>query len=261
MNKPKTAASSYPGDSKRRNPWGRALYGRSRPADNIGLSRDARSRTRRSRRKPRSRLRFPLRPAADQVTITIDVQPEEAVSPVEEGDAPFRIGAINPKDSDRVFVDVTAYNSKNLLCSLAMSQVPREDCLSRAIETVIDALQLRRRSSYLLPNPKRFISFGRLGAASRPGFIRSTWRPSRTGEIRRRTTRFFPGDRLVVGRNDVVKKTIQLDRLAAPLQTVVGSMLQESFLLRVLQFVSPDRNDATLRDLVEFWVQEMNAAG
>ena len=37
----------------------------------------------------------------------------------------------------------------------------------------------------------------------------------------------FPGDRLIVGRNDVVKKTIQVDRLAAAMQTVITAISQE----------------------------------
>jgi hypothetical protein len=67
----------------------------------------------------------------------------------------------------------------------------------------------------------------------------------------------FPGDRLVVGRNEAVKKTIQVDRLAAGMQTVISSILQESFMLRSLQFVSPENHEAVLKDLVDFWIQEM----
>ena len=67
----------------------------------------------------------------------------------------------------------------------------------------------------------------------------------------------FPGDRLIVGRNEVVKKTIELDRLAMPMQTVFNSILQESFLLRSLQTTSPDKHEAILKDLVDFWIQEL----
>ena len=33
----------------------------------------------------------------------------------------------------------------------------------------------------------------------------------------------FPGDRLIVGRNEVVKKTVEIDRLKAPIQTITDS--------------------------------------
>jgi hypothetical protein len=60
-----------------------------------------------------------------------------------------------------------------------------------------------------------------------------------------------------VGRNDVVKKTIELDRLALPMQTVLNSMRQDSSLLQSLQAASPQNHEAILKDLVEFWIQEM----
>src|SRR5271157_1081790 len=69
----------------------------------------------------------------------------------------------------------------------------------------------------------------------------------------------FPGDRLIVGRNDVVKKTIEVDRLAAGMQTIVNSILQESFMLRSLQTTSPENHEAILKDLVDFWIQEDEA--
>ena len=34
----------------------------------------------------------------------------------------------------------------------------------------------------------------------------------------------FPGDRLIVGRNEVVKKTVEIDRLTAPIHTTVKSI-------------------------------------
>ena len=42
----------------------------------------------------------------------------------------------------------------------------------------------------------------------------------------------FPDDRLIVGRNEVVKKTVEIDRLNAPIQSITSSMLQEANMLR-----------------------------
>ena len=67
----------------------------------------------------------------------------------------------------------------------------------------------------------------------------------------------FPGDRLIVGRNDAVKKTIQVDRLAAGMQSVISAISQESSLLRSLKTTSPENHEAILKDLVDFWIQEM----
>lgn len=62
---------------------------------------------------------------------------------------------------------------------------------------------------------------------------------------------------MIVGRNDAVKKTIQVDRLAAGMQSVISAISQESSLLRSLKTTSPENHEAILKDLVDFWIQEM----
>ena len=47
----------------------------------------------------------------------------------------------------------------------------------------------------------------------------------------------MPGDRLVVYRDPIVRTTIFIDRLAAPFQTVLNSILQYSFTARSVQFL------------------------
>src|SRR5207247_383345 len=51
----------------------------------------------------------------------------------------------------------------------------------------------------------------------------------------------FPGDRLIIGRNEVVKKTIEIDRLNAPLQAIVISIQQNTNMLKALGLVGPDQ--------------------
>ena len=46
----------------------------------------------------------------------------------------------------------------------------------------------------------------------------------------------MPGDRIVVYRDPIVRFTVFLDRLAAPFQTVIGSMLQTAFTIRAVKF-------------------------
>ena len=47
----------------------------------------------------------------------------------------------------------------------------------------------------------------------------------------------MPGDRIVVYRDPIVRTTIFIDRLAAPFQTVLNSMLQYSFTARSIEFL------------------------
>ena len=71
----------------------------------------------------------------------------------------------------------------------------------------------------------------------------------------------FPGDRLIVGRNEIVKKTVELDRLSAPIQTVVGTMLQEATMLRATQTASPDHADELYKELLDFWLKQLARRG
>ena len=48
----------------------------------------------------------------------------------------------------------------------------------------------------------------------------------------------MPGDRLVVYRDPIVRATIFLDRVAAPFQTVVNTMLQYSFMARSVKSIN-----------------------
>ena len=51
----------------------------------------------------------------------------------------------------------------------------------------------------------------------------------------------FPGDRLIVGRNEVVKKTVEIDRLNAPIQAIVSSIQQNANMLKSLGVVRRSR--------------------
>src|SRR6185312_10091224 len=48
----------------------------------------------------------------------------------------------------------------------------------------------------------------------------------------------MPGDRLVVYRDPIIRATIFIDRLAAPFQTVLNSMLQYGFTARTIKFIN-----------------------
>src|SRR6516165_2569182 len=52
----------------------------------------------------------------------------------------------------------------------------------------------------------------------------------------------MPGDRLVVYRDPIVRFTVFLDRLVAPFQSVVGSILQTAFTIRAVKFAALPAN-------------------
>jgi hypothetical protein len=79
----------------------------------------------------------------------------------------------------------------------------------------------------------------------------------------------FPGDRLVVGRSDLVQKTIDIDRLAAPLQTAFSTILQSSNAVRGVMASStpgappltPEQRDQLMKDWVDFWWKAVSKPG
>ncbi|AMV39895.1 polysaccharide biosynthesis/export family protein [Planctomyces sp. SH-PL62] len=143
---------------------------------------------------------------------------------------------IDPKDTDRVFVDVTAYNSKNYYV-LGDVGAPGKLPIT-GNETVLDAIQY---AGGLLPTAApqniRLVRPAPAGACCEQllpvnlAAITSGGDPATNYQL-------MPGDRLVVYRDPIVRTTIFLDRVVAPFQTVLQSILQSSFTIRSVQFAS-----------------------
>ncbi len=141
----------------------------------------------------------------------------------------------DPKDTDRVFVDVTAYNSKGFYI-LGDVLIPGKLPIT-GNDTVLDALEL---AGGLLPTaaPQNI----QLIRPAPPGACCEQRLPVNLSAITNGgdpTTNYqlLPGDRIVVHRDPIVRFTVFLDRLVAPYQAVVGSGLQTTFFIRYLQFL------------------------
>ncbi|WP_435006737.1 polysaccharide biosynthesis/export family protein [Tundrisphaera lichenicola] len=159
-----------------------------------------------------------------------DPQPE-ASSPKKQAEpAANRIERIDPEESLRVFVDFSSLNSKVYLVQGDVGVPGRLPITGK--ETVLDALNYA----------------GGLRATAEPLDIH-LYRPARGGKptkdyridleaIHRGDAKanlqIFPDDRLIVGRNAIVKKTVELDRVAASLNSVFNSILQYNYGVRSL---------------------------
>jgi protein involved in polysaccharide export with SLBB domain len=210
-------------------------------------------------------------PGQGHVKITIEVQgqnagilvpnpPAGALNPPADlvGGEPGKVEVVPPLESDRVFVDVTAYNSKNYYVLgdvLIPGKLP-----NTGVETVLDALQY---AGGLIPSaePKdiRLVRPGRNGKPARVYKV-ALEAIQEKGDVRT-NYQLFPGDRLVVGRNEVVKKTVEIDRLQAPIEAIVGSIHRYANMLRSIDDLSPDQADQVLEDLVDFWAKELSRNG
>jgi len=141
---------------------------------------------------------------------------------------------IDPKDSNTVFVDVTAYNSKYYY---VLGDVLITGRLSiTGNETVLDAINF---AGGLMPTAAptniRLVRPAPAGACCEQvlpvnlAAITSGGDPSTNYQI-------MPGDRLIVYRDPIVRFTIFLDRLIAPVQSVLGTTLQTAFTIRSVKF-------------------------
>ena len=156
----------------------------------------------------------PIRIDADgkgKVTITIEIDsqghpasepPFQPVPPrAFRFDGPWRV--ISPEETDRVFVDITAYHSKNYYVEGLVHTPGRLPCTGG--ETVLDAIQFA--GGLLASVDPSNIILVRPGRAGKPS---RTYPVDLLGIRERGETatnyQLFPGDRLIVGSRSEVRK-------------------------------------------------------
>jgi hypothetical protein len=231
--------------------------------------------------EPKSQQPEPFAPAAipikipvgadGKVTITIEVigqgqsaivTPEQRAGPVEMPDDPggneMTWSVKPPTESQMVFVDVTAYNSNNYYILgdvLVTGKLPWT-----GNETVLDALQ--HAGGLMTTAEPKDIRLVRPARGGKPARVYKVDLASiqERGDVST-NYQLFPNDRLVVGRNDVVKKTVEIDRLNAPIQSISSFMLQHATMLRALQSATSGNRQELLKELVDFWAKESARPG
>ena len=143
---------------------------------------------------------------------------------------------VEPRESNRVFVDVTSYNSKVYYVQGDVGVPGRLPITGN--ETVLDAINY---AGGLIPTASTVNI--RLVRPAPPGACCEQTLPVNIAAIVNAgdpTTNYqiMPGDRLVVYRDPIVRTTIFLDRLAAPFNSVLNSMLQYSFTARSVKAIN-----------------------
>ena len=136
--------------------------------------------------------------------------PDEPQGPFEMvvDDVKWRI--VPPAESGQVFVDITAYNSKAYFV-LGDVMVPGKLPWT-GNETVLDVLEYAGGLlSTAEPKDIRLVRPGRGGKPAKVYKVDLAAIQER-GDITA-NYQILPGDRLIVGRNEVVKKTVEIDRL------------------------------------------------
>ncbi len=151
---------------------------------------------------------------------------------------PFVI--VDPEASNRVFVDVTSFNTKVYYVTGDVGRPGRLPFTGR--ETVLDALNFA--ANPLPTADEGNIHLRRPARGSKPTRdYKIDLEAIRNGDPRA-NLQIFPGDRLVVGRDPIVTKAVEVDRMAAPLNSIYNMMLQYSFSLRSMAVANAPVNNA-----------------
>jgi protein involved in polysaccharide export with SLBB domain len=186
--------------------------------------------------------------------------------PAPEKTNPFILNSVEPEEwqvvppalSSKVFVDISAYNSKNYYVLGDVLITGRLEYTGN--ETVLDALNF---AGGLVPTAEpKDIQLVRPERNGKPAKVYKVDLEAiqQRGEVAT-NYQIFPGDRLVVGRNEVVKKTIEIDRLNAPIQSLTGMIIQEASMLRTLQSATAADRNELLNEYVDFWAKELARPG
>ena len=149
----------------------------------------------------------------------------------------------NIKDSNRVFVDVVSFNSKVYYVQGDVGVPGRLPITGN--ETVLDAINY---AGGLIPTASSVNV--RLVRPAPPGSSQPTLLPVNLAAIINDgdpTTNYqmMPGDRVMVYRDPIVRTTVFMDRLAAPFNSVLNSMLQYGFTVRTIKSIDVPINGVT----------------
>lgn len=158
---------------------------------------------------------------------------DEVLGLISEDPETGELVPIPPAESDRVFVDVTAYNSKVYFVMgdvLAPGRLP-----ITGNETVLDAINFAGGLA-----PTASVPNIRLVRPAPPGSSCQQVLPINYEAIVHAgdtTTNYqlMPGDRIVVYRDPIIRTTLFIDRLAAPFNTVLQSIFTYTFTVRGIE--------------------------
>jgi polysaccharide export outer membrane protein len=173
---------------------------------------------------------------------------------------------IEPKDSERIFVDVTAYNSKNYFVQGDVANPGRLPWTGK--ETVLDALNYA--GGFLPAADPKDIKLVRPGRGGKPARVYQVDYEAilERGE-RAKNYQLFADDRLIIGRSAAVKATLEVDRAAAPMHSAFNTIVQQSAALRSLTQATPAGAEpltaaeraALHKEWVDFWCKIAARAG
>jgi protein involved in polysaccharide export with SLBB domain len=172
-----------------------------------------------------------------------------------------RARRVAPRDTDRVFLDVTAFNSKFYFVQGDVATPGKLPFTGQ--ETVLDVLNYA--GGFIPVSDQKNIHLYRPARGGKPAKVYAVDIDAIEHGETTLNYQLFPGDRLVIGRDPLVMATIQQDRLAAMFQTTVNSALQLSFMTRSFTQATPNltppQSEALLKEWFDLWWKAASKPG
>jgi polysaccharide export outer membrane protein len=167
--------------------------------------------------------------------------------------------AIAPYDSDKVFVEVSGYNSKVYYVQGEVSLPGRLPWVGN--ETVLDALNYA--GGFVPTADPKNIRVVRPARGKAPAKV---YHVDYEAIVVRGdpTTNYqlFPGDRIFVDRDATVKATVRVNRIEEPFKIILGSLYQYHNLMTVMgKELTPAQRQAVMKDWADFWWKFARADG
>jgi protein involved in polysaccharide export with SLBB domain len=174
------------------------------------------------------------RTEAVQDPVAPPAPPPDAVLNQVPGTGQFDERRIHPADSLRCYVVITHHNSKVYFVQGDVANPGRLPCTGT--DTVLDALNYA--GGFVPTAEPGDIHLYRLARGGKPV---KDYKIDHAAILRGEALanlQMFPGDRLVVGRNAIVKKTIEVDRVLSPMNSILNHLYQQSMTARALGAVN-----------------------
>jgi protein involved in polysaccharide export with SLBB domain len=200
-----------------------------------------------------------------KVKVTIEVEgnvkgPASSSTPLpEQEDDPWGVGMTrirHPRDSDRVFVDLAAYNHTVYYVQGDAAAPGRLPITGN--ETVLDALNhAGGLATTADPANIKLIRPGHGGEPSRIYHI--NYKAIMEEGDAKSNLQIFPGDRLVIGRHPTVQATVALDRVTAFVNSATNTILTDSYMAKNLRTGTQEAplTPEQIRERVDAWLDVM----
>jgi protein involved in polysaccharide export with SLBB domain len=184
--------------------------------------------------------------------------------PAGSADPAAKVILIPPADSDRVFVDVTAYNSKVYYVEGDITAPGRLVCTGG--ETVFDAINYA--GGFTSTSDPKNVLLVRPARGGKPAKVYAIDLEAiqEKGDPKA-NLQLFPGDRLVIGRYPTVRASVELARAAEPLDIMTKSLKTYADAMKALATstggaaMTPEQVEAIAKVMTEALVSKALASG